>query len=162
MSFRKTCGALILAAVTSVVALVGGADSAMAGSRGSAVINVGDKSTATVADGLLLFEANVKWSAVSADWAKARSGWVARVKASKTPGDVAKEVLALETAMGWGAVEDAWKKRRAGWVAELGAAKTDREVALLLIELETNTKWSAVESTWAPLRNGWIAKLKAV
>ncbi len=113
-------------------------------------------------DALLVFEENVKWEAVSNDWAGQRDAWVKAVKSARGPADVAAQLLVLETAMGWQAVEESWRGRRDGWVSEMQAARTSAAVAHGLLELETATKWSAVEPAWRGLRDDWVARLQSV
>jgi hypothetical protein len=112
-------------------------------------------------DALLRFEENVKWEAVSDDWAGKRDRWIAAVQSARSPADVAAQVLTLE-AMGWPSVEDTWRGRRDNWVAEMSAARTRAAVARGLLELEAATKWSAVEPAWRQMRDGWVARLQAV
>jgi len=113
-------------------------------------------------DALLQFEGNVKWAAVSSDWAGQRDGWIAAVKSARSPADVAAQLLVLETAMRWRSVEDSWRERRDSWVAEMQAARTSAAVAHGLLELENATKWSAVEPAWHDLRDDWVARLNSV
>jgi hypothetical protein len=113
-------------------------------------------------DALLRFEENVKWEAVSADWAGQRDGWIEAVRSARSPADVAAQLLALEAAMGWPSVEDTWRGRRDSWVAEVQAAQTNAAVARGMLELESATKWSAVEPAWRQMRDGWVAGLQAV
>jgi hypothetical protein len=112
-------------------------------------------------DALLVFEENVKWEAVSNDWARQRDAWIGAVKSARGPADVAAQLRVLETAMQWQSVEESWRGRRDGWVAEMQAARTSVAVARGLLELETATKWSAVEPAWRELRDNWVARLQS-
>jgi len=113
-------------------------------------------------DALLVFEENVKWAAVSNDWAGQRDAWIRAVKSAGSPADVAAQLRVLETAMQWESVEESWRGRRDGWVAEMQAARTSAVVARGLLELENVTKWSAVEPAWRGLRDNWVARLQSV
>ena len=113
-------------------------------------------------DALLVFEKNVKWAAVSNDWAGQRDAWIRAVKSAGEPADVAAQLLVLETAIRWQAVEDSWRGQRDGWVSEMQAARTSAAVARGLLELEAATKWSAVEPAWRGLRDDWVARLQSV
>jgi hypothetical protein len=113
-------------------------------------------------DALLVFEENVKWAAVSNDWAGQRDAWIGAVKSARSPADVAAQLQVLESAMRWRSVEESWRGRRDGWVAEMQAAQTTAAVARGLLELETATKWEAVEPRWRRLRDNWVARLQSV
>jgi len=113
-------------------------------------------------DALLVFEENVKWKAVSNDWAGQRDAWITAVKSAREPADVAAQLLVLEAAIRWRAVEESWRGRRDGWVSETQAARTSAAVARGLLELETATKWSAVEPAWRGLRDDWVGRLQSV
>src|SRR5215470_18848071 len=54
-----------------------------------------------VTQGLLLFETNVLWSAVSGKWRGRRDGWIADVRSASMPRELANYLVELETAMGW-------------------------------------------------------------
>ncbi|SRR6266446_10274494 len=115
-----------------------------------------------VAQGLLLFERNVLWEAVSVKWRGRRDGWITDVRAASTPRALAHDLVELETAMRWSSVEESWRRRRDSWIDEMKTAETAGDVANGLLELEATTLWSAVSGDWRRLRDPWVARLKAI
>jgi hypothetical protein len=115
-----------------------------------------------VTQGLLLFETNVLWGAVSGKWRGRRDGWIAGVRAASTPRELAEYLIELETAMGWNSVEESWRRRRDSWIEEMKTVETAGDVANGLLELEATTLWSAVSHDWRRLRDPWVGRLKAI
>lgn len=112
--------------------------------------------------GLLEFEAALKWESVAPAWVQQRPAWQAAVRAATTPQALAQQLAALETAMGWPGVQETWKTRRTSWQAEVAAVKGASDVARLLVELETQTKWEAVAAPWQQARPGWLQRMQSV
>jgi hypothetical protein len=113
-------------------------------------------------DALLAFGENVKWTAVSNDFAGQRDVWIGAVKSARSPAEVAAQLLVLEAALLSQSVEDSWRARRDGWAAEVQVARTSAAVARGLLELGSATRPSALEPAWRGLRGNWVARLQSV
>ena len=121
-----------------------------------------DAQRTRVGAALLSFEANVSWSAVSADWRGLRPRWTQEVSELTSAADLGVLLLELESNIQWSAVSPEWRGRRPSWVQEANATTSESEVAQLLLDLEGNTLWSAVDGRWRGIRPGWVAELQQI
>lgn len=146
-------GALALAVTTTP-------STARAGDRDTRVAQLSP--VKRLANGLLQFEAAVRWKDVSKKWHAMRPRWVRTVKTTTSPRVLARMVFALEANMGWPSVQQKWHKIRPGWVRALKNARTARRVARLLVTLETATKWRAVYKWWGKKRKVWLHHMRSI